>query len=121
MRRLVLPIALFLALTAAPAPARVARSCHSADLRYPYTAGGPKTFGVFRLQITGGTCATAHRVAKDWMTRFEANLRRGSEKLPRSVDGFTVTDLPATQAQTYRLRARRHTTSIRFDYRVPNG
>ena len=106
---------------AAAADARPTRTCKSADLRYPFQPGGPKTFGVFKLQITGGRCATAHRVAKTWMERFEANLRAGREKLPRLVRGFRFTTLPAKEAQTYRLRGRKGTTSIRFDYVVPNG
>ena len=93
----------------------------SADLRYPFMRGGPKNFGVFGLQITGGTCSTAHTVAKEWMKRFEANLRAGHVKLPRSVSGFTFTTLPAKAAQTYRERGTKRATTIRFDYRVPNG
>jgi hypothetical protein len=103
------------------ADARPTRTCKSADLRYPFQPGGPKTFGVFKLQITGGTCATAHRVAKAWMKKFEANLSAGRVRLPRSVAGFTFKTLPATAAQTYRERGRKRTTSIRFDYVVPNG
>jgi hypothetical protein len=95
--------------------------CASADLRYPFQPGGPKDFGVFRLKITAGRCATAHRVAKEWMRRFEANLRAGKEKLPARVQGFTFKSLPPTEAQTYRLRGRKGTTTIRFAYRVPNG
>ena len=95
--------------------------CKSADLRYPFEAGGPKTFGVFRLRVIGGTCTTAHRVAKTWMTRFEADLRRGRVKLPRSVLGFAFETLPPNAAQTYNERGTRRTTIIRFDYRVPNG
>jgi hypothetical protein len=103
------------------AGARPTLGCKSADLRYPFMPGGPKTFGVFKLQITGGSCATAHRVAKAWMTRFEANIKAGSTKRPRSVSGFTFTELRPNAAQTYRERGRNGTTSIRFDYRVPNG
>jgi hypothetical protein len=95
--------------------------CSSADLRYPFQPGGPKTFGVFRLRITGGACPTAHRVAKAWMTRFEANLRAGRVELPRRVLGFTFTSLPPNAAQTYRLRGVRRATRINFDYVVPNG
>lgn len=105
----------------ATADARPTRTCKSADLRYPFQAGGPRTFGVFRLRITGGSCATAHRVAKAWMTRFEKALRAGRLKLPRSIDGFTFTTLQAREPQTYRERGRKGTTTIRFDYRVPNG
>lgn len=110
-----------LAVPAAPAQAAPTRVCKSADLRYPFEPGGPKTFGVFELQITGGGCATAHRVAKRWMQRFEANLREGRVKLPRSVRGFTFRSLPVRESQTYRLRGRRGDTTIRFDYVVPNG
>ena len=121
---LALPIvvALSVALVApASADARPTRDCSSADLRYPFQPGGPKTFGVFRLQITGGGCATAHRVAKRWMDRFEADLRAGRVRLPKSVSGFTFRELPPNAAQTYRLRGRRSSTSSRFDYVVPNG
>jgi hypothetical protein len=97
------------------------RRCPSADLRYPFMEGGPKTFGVFKLRITGGRCATAHRVAKRWMTRFEADLEQGRVKLPRTVRGFSFTTLPPDAAQTYNERGRRRNTTIRFDYRVPNG
>ena len=76
---------------------------------------------MFKLRITGGRCTTAHRVAKTWMKRFEANLRAGRVKLPRTVEGFAFTTLPANAAQTYRERGRKGTTTIRFDYRVPNG
>jgi hypothetical protein len=108
------------ALPAGVADARAAR-CKSADLRYPFQPGGPKTFGVFKLRITDGTCTTAHGVARKWMRRFEADIRAGRVKLPRSVAGFTFTTLPPDAAQTYRERGRRQSTTIRFDYRVPNG
>lgn len=104
--------------TAAAAPTR---TCKSADMRYPFEPGGPKTFGVFKLRITGGTCTTARRVAKAWMEEFEANLRKGKVKLPRSVEGFAFTTLPATEAQTYNERGRKGKTTIRFSYVVPNG
>jgi hypothetical protein len=124
-RHLVALLAIAAALALVPPPAsadaRPTRTCTSADLRYPFQPGGPRTFGVFRLQITGGSCATAHRVAKAWMTRFEKALRAGRLKLPRSVAGFTFTTLPAREPQTYRERGRKATTTIRFDYRVPNG
>jgi hypothetical protein len=105
--------------TAAGAPSP--RSCRSADLRYPFMPGGPRTFGVFDLRVTDGACATAHRVAQTWMTRFEAALRAGHVRLPRSVDGFTFTTLPAHVAQTFRERGQARTTTIWFDYRIPNG
>jgi hypothetical protein len=107
-------------LPAATADAKTS-TCKSADLRYPFQEGGPKTFGVFRLRVTDGTCTTAHRVAKAWMTKFEANLDSGSAKRPRSVAGFTFTELPPNAAQTYRLRGVKSKTRINFDYVVPNG
>jgi hypothetical protein len=112
---LLLPVAL-----AGAAPAT--RTCRSADLRYPFEPGGPRTFGVFNLRVTGGTCTTAHRVARSWMRAFEKRLRGpGRLRLPRSVAGFRFTTLPAKAAQTYRERGRRRSTTIRFDYVVPNG
>ncbi len=105
----------------AVAHAKSATSCKSADLRYPFMPGGPKSFGVFSLRISDGTCATAHRVAKAWMQRFEANVQAGQVKLPHTVAGFTFKTLPANAAQTYREQGRKDATTIRFDYRVPNG
>jgi len=97
-------------------------ACRSADLRYPFMPGGPNDFGVFRLRIAHGTCRTAHRVAKTWMTRFERNIRRaGKLRLPQSVFGFEFTTLPARAAQTFRERGIRRSTVMRFNYRVPNG
>ena len=98
-----------------------ARSCRSADLRYPFQPGGAKTFGVFKLQITNGTCTKAHRVARTWMAEFELDLKLGRVRLPRKVAGFRFTNLPPNAAQTYRQRGRRGATTIRFDYVVPNG
>jgi hypothetical protein len=126
LRPAVVTVAMVIALVGAllavtVADARPTRLCRSADLRYPFTPGGPKTFGVFKLQITGGSCATARRVAKRWMERFEADLRAGRVRLPTSVSGFVFQELPPNAAQTYRLRGRREQTSIRFDYVVPNG
>src|SRR3954449_6466101 len=66
--RPVLPIAVAVLLLGAAAAD--ARTCRSADLRYPFMAGGAKTFGVFKLRIDGGSCPTAHSVAKTWMRRF---------------------------------------------------
>jgi hypothetical protein len=103
----------------AVADARPTLRCKSADLRYSFEPGGPKTFGVFKLRITGGRCTTAHRVAKAWMEKFEAS--QDQVKLPRHVAGFTFTTLPPNAAQTYRERGRKRTKTIRFDYRVPNG
>jgi hypothetical protein len=119
-------IAVLVALAALLAPAAAADAqdshrCKSADLRYPFTEGGPKTFGVFKLRIAEGRCRTAHRVAKTWMDRFEADIERGRVRLPRTVSGFSFVQLPPNAAQTYRLRGRKGATTIRFDYRVPNG
>jgi hypothetical protein len=56
------------------------------------------------------------------MKAFEARLRSpGRLRLPRSVAGFRFITLPPNAAQTYRERGRRRTTTIRFDYRIPNG
>ena len=110
---------LVLALLAA-APAQ-AKSCDSADLRYPFEPGGAKTFGVFKLQTTSGSCAKAHRVARTWMAEFELNLLLGHVTLPRRVSGFRFVLLPPDAAQTYRMRGRKRATTIRFDYVVPNG
>jgi hypothetical protein len=112
--RLLLALAITL-LVAAPAHAAT-QTCSSADLRYPFQPGGPKTFGVFHLRVTGGSCATAHRAAKAWKTAFEKNY-----KLPKQAGGFTFTELPANAAQTYRLRGVKGKTRINFDYVVPNG
>ena len=106
---------------ATPAAAAETRSCASADLRYPYEPGGPKTFGVFKLRITNGSCPLAHDVAERWMDRFEKGLRAGRVKLPRSVSGFAFRSLTPDEPQTYRLRGRRADTTIRFSYTVPNG
>jgi hypothetical protein len=110
------------ALGAAPAGAQPApRHCCSADLRYPFQPGGPNDFGVFKLRIVGGRCATAHRVAKRWMDRFEADLSAGRVRLPRTVLGFHFTTLRPDAAQSYNERGRRESTTIRFEYVVPNG
>ena len=104
-----------------PARAAAARACTSSDLRYPFMPGGPDDFGVFKLRIRDGGCATAHRVAKAWMRRFEANLEDGRVQLPRHVRGFHFTQLPPDAAQTYRLRGSDASRTIRFSYVVPNG
>jgi hypothetical protein len=119
---IVLAAVLIAALLPAVADAKPAR-CKSADLRYPFQEGGPDDFGVFKLRITGGRCSTAHRVAKRWMKRFEADLRDGDAdfKLPRHVLGFTFKSLPPDAAQTYNMRGRKGAKTIRFDYVVPNG
>jgi hypothetical protein len=108
-------------LTPATAGATTTRQCRSSDLRYPFQPGGPNDFGVFRLRVAGGSCATAHRVAKAWMDRFETNLRAGHIRLGGTVRGFAFRSLPANAAQTYRLRGVRRATTIRFAYVVPNG
>jgi hypothetical protein len=123
------PIKLFIAaglITACLLPATAAataspQGCPSADLRYPFMPGGPNTFGVFGLQIAHGPCATAHRVAKAWMGRFEAAFRAGHLIMPRSVDGFRFTTLPAHEAQAFRERGVMGATTIWFTYRIPNG
>lgn len=109
------------ALLPAPATAAAPKPCKSADLRYPFQQGGPKTFGVLRLTITRGTCATARRVAKAWGKAFEANITAGRDTRPIRAAGFAFNELKVMRPQEYRLRGRRGTTSMRFDYRVPNG
>src|SRR3954462_6414419 len=128
MRRtpLVLSAAVLLAALVALLPAAVAnaktRTCNSSDLRYAFMPGQPKFFGVHKLRVTGGRCAGAHRVAKAWMKRFEANIKRpGPLKLPRHVRGFTFKQVPVKAAQTFGLRGTRGRTVIRFNYVVPNG
>ena len=107
---------------AAGSPAQAAtRSCKAGDLHYPFQPGGPKTFGVFKLTVEGGSCAKAHRVARSWMAEFELNLLLGHVRLPRKVVGFSFTSLRPNAAQTYRERGRKGATTIRFDYVVPNG
>jgi hypothetical protein len=114
-----LTIACLLPTTAAGATP--AHSCKSADLRYPFKPGGLEAFGVFALRVAHGSCATAHKVAKAWMTRFEAAFRAGRTDLPRMVRGFRFTTVPARLVQAFRLRGQRGTTTIFFDYRIPNG
>lgn len=106
---------------AATTASTTVRKCNSRALRYPFRAGGPKTFGVFKLRIAGGECASAHRVAKDWMSRFEASFRAGRLRLPRSVDDFSFTNVPVHAAQTFSERGRMRQVTIWFDYVVPNG
>ena len=114
MRTLLPALALTLAL-AAPAQAATT-TCSSKDLRYPFQPGGPKTFGVFHLRVTNGSCATAHKAAKAYKVKFEKHY-----KVPKSAGGFTWTELPPTAAQTYRLRGVKGKTRVNFDYVVPNG
>ena len=90
-------------------------------MRYPFQPGQPNHFGVHDLLITGGSCSTARSVAKTWMTRFEKAIDEGRISLPKRVDGFRFRQLPVQESQTYRLRGTKSTTSIRFDYVVPNG
>ncbi|HJS95922.1 MAG TPA: hypothetical protein VJ741_16785 [Solirubrobacteraceae bacterium] len=98
------------------------RNCRSADLHYPFQAGGPRIFGVFGLRIAHGPCTTAHRVARAWMGKFETALRNpGPLRIPRSVDGFRFTTLPAHEAQEFRERGQMGTTTIWFTDRIPNG
>jgi hypothetical protein len=115
-------IAALAATLAATADAATIRHCRSADLRYPFQPGLPDDFGVFALRAAGGaSCATAHKVAKRWQTRFERDLRDGRVRLPRNVLGFHFVTLRPDAAQTYNERGRRAGRTIRFDYRVPNG
>ena len=52
MRTLVIALLAALAvLPAATAGAATTQRCKSADLRYPFEPGGPKTFGVFKLRV----------------------------------------------------------------------
>ena len=118
-----LPLATLLASLAAVVPASAAVApttvrCPSADLRYGIQDGMPRDFGVWRLKVTDGTCAVAHRVAKTWQQRFERSLEA---RLPRTARGFRFRALPPNAAQTYRLRGTRDTTIVRFDYVVPTG
>ena len=114
MRRLLLP--LIITLLAAASPAHAASTCKSADLRYPFSPGGPKSFGVFHLRATGASCSTAHAVAAAWKKKFEVKY-----DLPKTVNGYRFTELDPTAAQTYRLRGVKGSVRINFDYVVPNG
>jgi hypothetical protein len=118
---ILLLVALAALLPASADAAAAVHVCKSSDLRYSFNQGGPKDFGVFKLTISGGTCSTAHRVAKTWMTKFERNLHSGSEKRPRHARGFTFTSRAANEPQTFRVKGTRDLTTIRFKYRVPNG
>ncbi len=117
--------ALLIAACLLPATAAAAaasqRSCRSSDLRYPFQPGGPHTFGVFELATTHGSCATAHAVARAWMSRFETAFRAGHLIMPRSVDGFHFKTLPAHEAQAFRERGDMGATKVSFLYRIPNG
>jgi hypothetical protein len=96
---------------AAVAPAD-ALNCRSADLRYAGRSG-PKDFGVRKLQITGGTCTTARRVAAAYTRAFQ---HHGPT---RHVLGFSFVTLGVPAAQTYSERGRRGGTTIRFWYLFP--
>jgi len=117
----VLLAALAVLLPAAAANAKT-RTCKSSDLRYAFMPGQPKFFGVHKLRVTGGGCATARRVAKRWMKRFEAGIKQpGPLRLPKHVRGFTFKQVPVKASQTFGLRGTRGGTVIRFNYVVPNG
>jgi hypothetical protein len=107
-------------LAAAPAEAKT-KACKSSDLQFPFMPGGPKFFGVHKLKVSGGTCTTAHRVAKDFKKRFEAKLRTGSETPPKHIDGFTFSQVDVHAAQTFGMKGVRGATTIRFNYVIPNG
>ena len=114
-------IVAFLVPATAAAGAASQRSCRSSDLRYPFQPGGPRVFGVFGLAIAHGSCATAHSVARAWMSRFETAFRAGRDVTPRSVDGFHFKTLPAHEAQAFRERGVMAAMTISFLYRIPNG
>jgi len=116
LHRALLLTAAALALLGAGTAEAKPTTCKSADLRYPFEPGGPKTFGVFKLTVEGGSCTTAHRVAKAWKQAFEVHF-----KVPKTVKGFVFKTLKPTEAQSYNERGRKGTTTIRFVYRVPNG
>jgi hypothetical protein len=122
MLRLPIAMAVGLALLL-PGTADAASSrCKTTGLHYAFAKGQPKFFGVFRLRVTGGSCKTAHRVAKQWMDRFEDSIRgEGKLVVPKRVEGFTFETLKAVEAQSYNERGRKGDTTIRFLYRVPNG
>lgn len=105
----------------AASAAEPSHKCNSGDLRFPFRKGGPNDFGVFKLRITGGTCTTAHKVAKDWKAMFQKAFDAGHLKVPTAVDGFAFKTLPAQASQTYSERGRKGATTITFNYVVPNG
>ena len=124
LRRLVAVVVLVSATLGVAAPGDAAarsHACSSADLRYAFVTDAPAVFGVHRLRIEGARCATARRVAKAWMAKYEAGVESGRSVPPRSVAGFTFQTLRPAAAQTYRERGRKGTVTIRFDYLVPNG
>ena len=109
------------ALAAAPAAIAStdgAQRCRAADLRYGIQDGMPRDFGVWRLRVTGGSCTTAHRVARAFQLKL---IQSPTGKVPRTVAGFQIDQLPPHAAQTYTLRATRGRTIVEFDEVVPNG
>ena len=90
MKRILPALLLAGAVLACPAHAATT-TCKSADLRYPFQEGGPKTFGVFHLRATGTSCSTAHAVAAAWKRKFEVKY-----ELPKTVNGYTFTSLKPT-------------------------
>jgi hypothetical protein len=122
--RALLPVLALIALLAVAPAAQAAkpRSCASADLRYPFEEGGPKTFGVFKLRVIGASCTVGHHAAHAWMAKFEASLRgEGALEVPKRAGGFVWKELAPNAAQTYRLRGTKGKTTVTFDYVVPNG
>ncbi len=122
--RLLLPaLAILAVLAVAPAAEAKTRSCASADLRYPFEPGGPKTFGVFKLRVTGAPCMTAHHAAHAWMAEFEASLR--GDGAARDAEHGRRVPLEASCRRTPRrpiaCAAPRAKTRVTFDYVVPNG
>jgi hypothetical protein len=61
------------------------------------------------------------KLSDDWKDRPASCVLGGHVRLPRSVDGFTFTTLPAHVPQTYRERGRMGATTIWFTYQIPNG
>jgi len=122
MPRLPIVLAVGLALLVPGTADAASHRCKTTGLHYAFAKGQPKFFGVFRLRITGGSCTTAHRVAKKWMDRFEDSIRSdGNLVVPKQVEGFKFKTLDAVEAQSYNERGRKGDTTIRFLYRVPNG
>jgi hypothetical protein len=102
-------------------PGAATHDCKSSDLRFAFQPGAPKFFGVFRLKATNASCATAHKVAKDWKKRFQANQNHGNDTLPKKVDGFTFTTFETHAAQTVGMKGRRGAATLQFRYVIPNG
>jgi hypothetical protein len=55
------------------------------------------------------------------MDAFEAEIKKGHVKLPKSVQGYAFKRLPNKLVQTYTLRGRKGAATVRFNYVVPNG